>query len=206
MYFNVLDAKRQNILSLFSNNFSSFYLAGGTALALHFGHRKSIDFDFFTVQNFESTVLQEEAKKIFKNHGFIVQQQEKNTLSFLVDGEIQISFFSYPYPLLEPLLKTNFFDVASVLDISAMKCLAIVQRATQKDYIDMFFILQKLSLSDVLNAAKQKFPEISEEVILRSMVYFEDVKPENIEFLDIPLSWETIQSFLEKTVSHFFQK
>jgi len=206
MNFDILDNERKKILPFLQGNFSDFYLAGGTALALYFGHRKSIDFDFFSEKEFDASELFKSCLRIFKGEKIVQTQNEENTLSLIINDTVKISFFTFPYSLLNSLKKTEYFFIASIEDIAAMKCLAIVQRATQKDYIDMFFLLQKYSLSEILSFSSQKFPTLSSDVILKSMVYFEDIQFEKIEYIDNEYTWQEIISFLKDTVSKLIFK
>ena len=92
-------------------------LYGGTAVALHLGHRHSIDFDFFG-------------------------NRARNTLSAVVDrgGRVKVSFIGVPnLPRLgQPhVSKDNKLRVASLLDLAGTKASVLQVRAEAKDYIDM---------------------------------------------------------------------
>jgi predicted nucleotidyltransferase component of viral defense system len=59
--------------------------------------------------------------------------------------------------LINNLIKTVFFDLANYKDIAAMKLWAIQKRATNKDYVDLYYILQKIDLEDLINCFFIKF-------------------------------------------------
>jgi predicted nucleotidyltransferase component of viral defense system len=182
MFYNILDKKRLAVLPLLANFKKDFYLAGGTALALQLGHRDSLDFDFFSPEDINTVKLFSEMASIFKGHKIIKVQEEKNTLTVFIDQDIKLSFFTYPYRLLRKLIIEPNFRLASIGDIAAMKLSAIVSRATSKDYIDLYFILQKLSLAEVLQSLNKKLPELDINLVLKSLVYFKDVSKEPIKF------------------------
>jgi hypothetical protein len=182
MFYNILDKKRLAILPLLKNFKADFYLAGGTGLALQLGHRDSIDFDFFTVKNFATSKLYEQIKKILTGHKILKVQEEKNTLTVFIDDNIKISFFSYPYKLIGKLVDEENFKIASIEDIAIMKLAAIVSRATNKDYIDLYFILKKISLPDILKKMEKKLPDLDINLVLKSLVYFTDIVNEPIKF------------------------
>ena len=95
MFYNILDKKRLAILPLLKNFKKDFYLAGGTSLALQIGHRDSIDFDFFSPKDIDTKQLFFQIKEIFKNYKILNIQEEKNTLSVLINENIKLSFFTY---------------------------------------------------------------------------------------------------------------
>ncbi|MBI4994267.1 nucleotidyl transferase AbiEii/AbiGii toxin family protein [Candidatus Peregrinibacteria bacterium] len=182
MFYDILDKKRLDILPLFEGFKKDFYLAGGTALALQMGHRDSVDFDFFSKEDINTKELFERLREIFKGHKLLKIQEESNTLTVLVDDAVKISFFTYKYKLIKELINDGNLSLASMEDIGCMKLSAITGRASNKDYIDLYFILQRLSLSDLLENARLKYPELERNLILKSLVYFEDITLEKILF------------------------
>lgn len=182
MHYEILDKTRLNILPLLNNFKNVFYLAGGTGLALQLGHRDSIDFDFFTDKEFNSQELYKNVNQIFVGHKIQKIQEETGTLTLFIDDNIKISFFFYPYKLLETPIDEPNLSIASIIDIACMKLSAIVSRATNKDYIDIYFILQKISLKTILQKLPKKMPQFDENLILKSLIYFQDLIIEPIDF------------------------
>jgi len=108
---------------------------------------------------------------------------------------------AYPYKLLNPLINKDNLKLASVLDLGCMKLSAIVSRATKKDYADLYFILKRCSLSELLIATEQKFPELDVNLALKSLAYFIDVQDESIKFRNnCEISWSKIKNSLLKSV------
>lgn len=182
MFYNILDQKRLSILPLFKSFKKSFYLAGGTSLALQIGHRDSVDFDFFSEADFDTKELFERLREIFKGHILLKIEEDQSTLTVLIDDSVKISFFTYKYKLIKQTISDENLTLASIEDIGCMKLSAITGRASNKDYIDLYFILKRLSLSDLLKKAREKYPELERNLILKSLVYFQDVTLEKILF------------------------
>lgn len=207
IHWNILDDNRKKILPL-CKDFSKdgFYLAGGTGLALQIGHRDSVDFDFFRSGDYDTHFLAEKIESIFKEHKVLITQEEKNTLSCLVDGSVQFSFFGYDHKILNPFIQTDYFSIASIEDIGCMKLAAIVSRSREKDYVDLCFILKDMSLKDLLQFCAQKYPTLDAGLILKSLIYFDDIKDEPILFKegnDIP--FESVKNYLRKIVEDYFK-
>ena len=201
MFYNILDKKRIEMLPLLKNFKEDFYLAGGTALALQIGHRDSIDFDFFTKNDFDTRKLFKHVQEVFKGRKIKKVQDEKNILTVIVEDSIKISFFTYEYLLLDTLIEEDCFRLASIRDIARMKLAAIVSRATLKDYVDLYFILQTENFKELLNGAIKKYPIIDINLILKSLVYFDDLIMEKIIFKNHKnVTLEELRNFFEKLI------
>jgi len=193
----ILDKKRINLLKKlkFLSKYG-FYLAGGTALALQIGHRTSMDFDFYTEKKFSLLKLQRLLEKKFKEA--IVLQKAEGTLIMKIDG-VANSFFQYPYPLIFPPIKyQNFPPLASKEDIAAMKVIAISDRGTKRDFIDIYFLLKEFSLEEIMNFVKKKYPNFNIYVGLRGLTYFVDAEKRQKRKLYLThfVSWGKIKKFL----------
>ncbi|HUY67714.1 MAG TPA: nucleotidyl transferase AbiEii/AbiGii toxin family protein [Alphaproteobacteria bacterium] len=157
---------------------ASFVLYGGTALALYFGHRQSVDFDFFGDAAFDQDALM--AKIPFLAAGKIIQE-EPNTLSVIVrrGGAVKLSFFGLPAirHLLPPVTALgNNLRVASRLDLAGMKAAVVQKRAEAKDYIDIDALLAHgIDLPTALTAAAAIYgPSFNPQITLKSLSYFGD--------------------------------
>lgn len=204
MFYSILDQKRLKLLPLFKNFKKDFYLGGGTALALQIGHRDSLDFDFFSPKEIDNRKLFIELKKIFDEHKVLKILEEANTLIILVDGNIKISFFGYPYKLIDKIIEEENIKLASIKDIGCMKLSAVTGRASNKDYIDLYYILRKIGLGDLLQRALEKFPDLDRNLILKSLIYFEDVSLEAVKFKNNNyVDFEEVKGFLKKEVGAF---
>jgi hypothetical protein len=206
IHWNILDNARKSILPLFKTfKDDGFYLAGGTGLALQLGHRDSIDFDFFKEGSFDTRKLIKSLEEIFIEHTLVITQQEKDTVSCLINNSIQLSFFGYHHTLLKPLIETEHFAIASVADIACMKFSAITSRSLEKDYVDLYFILKEISLLDLLILSQQKYPTLDSSLILKSLVYFDDVLEEPIIFKEgHDVSFKDVKISIEQAVTAYF--
>lgn len=157
----------------------SFVLYGGTALALHLGHRHSEDFDFFADRDISPHDLYRTAPFL---RGSQITQQEPNTLTCLVDrgGPVKVSFFGLPHlaRIRPPLVaEDNSLEVASLLDIAGTKAAVVQQRAQARDYIDIdaLITLGGLDLPTQLSAARAVYgSHFAPTPTLKALSYFGD--------------------------------
>ena len=162
------------------------YLAGGTAVYFYLRHRLSVDLDFFTESRFTTELFLSKMKRCFDE--VAVETMEQDTLILFFSSEkIKFSLFHYPYPLLAPTVALPVGEVltcplASLKDIAAMKAVAINQRGSIKDFIDLFFILRKtgLDFGGVSRLVIEKYglaPHYDYH-LRTSFVYFDDAERE----------------------------
>lgn len=205
---DILSENRRKVLASFVSWKNDFYLAGGTGLALQIGHRDSVDFDFFSNHKFDSNKMIGRLSKLFGSKSFIVTQVEINTLSILLQSEIKISFMTYDYDLLNPLIPTDYMNIASIPDIACMKLSAIMQRSSLKDYVDLYEIMKEYSLEQLLTFAKNKYPMIDSTVILKSLNYLEDIIDEPLIYKDEKLepSVNVLKQFFQNEVKKYVNK
>ncbi len=176
-----------------------FYLAGGTSLALQIGHRRSIDFDFFAEGDLNTTQIIHHLRNIGK---FELFDRSEDTLNGSVN-DVQISFFSYKYPLVKDFHQYMKISIADMLDIALMKLEAISGRGGKKDFIDLYFLLERFSISELLQRYPQKYGvEISNHYhLLKSLVYFEDAEQQPMPPMLQKVSWEDIKKKIILEVS-----
>ena len=208
IYYDILDDRRRALLPGFAflKN-KEFYLAGGTGLTLQIGHRDSVDFDFFRKEPFNTERLLEEVKQAFIGHALLTTQEAENTLSIVIDDAVLVSLFSYPYPLIGQLIDTECFSIASLEDIGCMKLSAIAGRATLKDYVDIYYILKVISLNELLKKIKIKMPTLDTPLLLKSLVYFDDLHDEPLMFKHgHEIDLETIKKNLTEQVATYTKR
>lgn len=200
MYQEVINAKTKRLFKALIKvrEIRNLYLAGGTALALQLGHRKSIDLDWFSQKDFSITQLKRDLSFL---GNFKIESEDKNTLNCILDG-VKLSFFVYPYRLLFPLINFDSFKLADEGDIACMKIDAISSRGTKKDFIDLYFLIQKHSLDKLLDLFDKKYKGIQYNRlhILKSLVYFEDAENEPMPIMLKRVSWLKIKNKLKREV------
>lgn len=200
------EALTREALALFPKfgRFKTFYLAGGTALALQIGHRISVDFDFFSEKELPPNLLQK-TRKTFPNTSIKVTYSVPEQLNLLLDG-IRTTFLHYPYPVVVPLHNHEGVPVASVLELAAMKAFSIGKRLSYKDYVDWYFLLLKkhVKLQKVIEIARKKFNgDFNARLFLGQLASITDVPTLKIDFLRDVVDRKTIERFLKKTVRDF---
>jgi len=171
----------------------NFYLAGGTALFYYLKHRYSIDLDFFTqekidLRDFIKYFSPEATKTI-----------SKDTIHAKIK-EVNVSFFSNPYPLLKPFTYLNSLRLASLEDILCMKINAIILRGSRKDFVDVYFIMKKLKIKsdEAIKLFVKKFGKYEEIIIKKALTYFDDAENEPEIPLLKKISWNSIKNFFIK--------
>lgn len=183
-----------------------FYLAGGSAVALHLGHRVSVDLDFFVPQdNYEAEPLIQELQRV--GH-LVIRQQSRGTVNMTLEDTL-ISFFIYPYPLLEDLHTLWGIRVAGLLDLALMKLTAIGQRGAKRDFVDLYQICHSgYALDDLQRRMPEKFPKVTYPSyhLLRSLAYFEDAEVDSMPPMLIPLAWAEVKQFFEEEVQRLMKE
>ncbi len=155
--------------------FEHFRLVGGTALALQFGHRKSIDLDFFGDTKFETINFEAELNKV----GEVQNLMARRSIRSYSINDIKVDFVEYPYPWIGEKLIIDGVIMADLKDISAMKMAAITNRGAKKDFFDLNFLLDHLSLESMVNNYSQKYHDSSEFLLYKSLNYFEEAEEDD---------------------------
>lgn len=174
----------------------SAYLAGGTALAIHLGHRISVDLDFFTQAEIEEDILAQDLNRLseFKQEG-----KAWRTVWGRI-GETKFSLFYYKYPLLAPTQKFMQINLLDLKDIAAMKIAALGDRGTKRDFVDLFFLSKVYSLNEMLSFYDQKYGDLETKLyhLIRSFDFFADAENDAHPEMLIKISWEEIKDFFHK--------
>jgi hypothetical protein len=176
----------------------TFYLAGGSAAALHLAHRESVDLDFFRADGFEPDAVGVPLQQVTVCRW---DQYERDTVLGAADG-IKISFFRYGYPLLTPLVAFEGLSVAAPLDLACMKLVAVGQRGMRRDFIDLRFLLDAtgLDLWTLWQHTRRKFGLREDSVywLARGLGYFEDAERESEPRMLKPFSWSDTRRFFQE--------
>jgi len=177
-----------------------FYLAGGTGLALHFGHRISVDLDFFSdAANTVGPDQRSTLRDVLDDPTLEITYDKDSTFVATWRG-VGISFFRLNlYPLVQQIFLVNNIRLASVEEIGAMKLAAIINRGTRKDMVDLYFILQKVSLDSLFQVAAVKYAKVRSFPVsaLRAMSYFDDAEALPMPQMINKTSWSKMKKFIE---------
>jgi hypothetical protein len=174
MHKEILTKEQADFLPLVKLFSKEFGLVGGTAIALHIGHRSSIDFDLFTDKEFNNLKIRKKLKENIKIDNIIVDNI--NELTLIAKG-VKFTFFHYPYNI-EYLDKLdNTIKIPNLLTLSAMKAFALGHRAKWKDYVDLYFIIKDYyNINKIAEKAKQIFSsEFNEKIFRTQLAYFKDI-------------------------------
>lgn len=174
LHKKILTKEQIELLPLIKAFNKDFILVGGTAIALHIGHRESIDFDLFSYDEFKNDRIKKKIlrhKKIYKT--FVSYFGEYTILL----NKVKVTFYNYPYKIKSPIGLDNIIKMPDLLTLSAMKAYALGRRAKWKDYVDLYFIMNSFySLDKISKASKKIFgSEFNERIFREALSYFNDV-------------------------------
>lgn len=207
MYEKALTKNTKGVLDALNTSgiVKDFYLAGGTALALYFGHRFSVDLDWFAEKFDYTSIFRRQLEKLGK---LGIDSESEKTFNGTLNG-VKISFFEYPYPLITPKnqYKGNIY-IAGIPDIAVMKLEAISSRGSFKDFIDLYFLLQRYSLEEMFGFMRKKFSGIdyNEAHLLKALTYFEDAKGTPRPELIKKVSWREVTETIKSSVKTYLKK
>ena len=198
-----LEAITSNAKKIFQklDNFSSFYLAGGTGLALQIGHRISVDFDFFWGKDIPKNLFLK-VKEVFGNFKIEVIINNSSQITVLVNG-VTLSFIKYPFPVILKLIGYKGIKILPPLEIAAMKAYALGRRATLKDYVDLYYFLKGKTegLEDIVKLCERKYDqEFDTRLFLEQLIYSKDIEDMEIKFLKNKVNKSEIKKFFEKEI------
>ncbi|MCD6253241.1 MAG: nucleotidyl transferase AbiEii/AbiGii toxin family protein [Thermotogae bacterium] len=185
-----------------SEIFRDFYLAGGTCLLLRYGHRPSLDFDFFLLPDkiFSLEAYENNLLKTFGGSNLRFLYRNPQTLVFSLYG-VTISLFEYPYPLLREVEEIKGLLMASDEDIACMKANAVSQMGLKKDFFDLWILMNihRWNLEDLLHMLREKYEEYNSLIFLKALVYFEDAE-KNRDFVEVESKWTTVKNFFKELI------
>lgn len=175
MHKEVLTVEQAKLLLLVSKFIKDFGLVGGTAIALQIGHRQSIDFDLFSAKEFNNAKVR---KMIMKSGHKIgkVYKDEAGQFTFFVD-EVQFTFFHYPFKIEFSEQFEKILRMPDLLTLAAMKAYTLGRRAKWKDYVDLYFIINKYhSMEKIVNRGRAIFDgEFNGRIFREQLAYFKDI-------------------------------
>ena len=164
-------------------------LVGGTALALHLGHRKSVDLDLFG--SFDPIMSY---RKLLADAGYSVEGVENGTVQSLRVDNVKVDLVNYPYPWMDDATEEGDIRLAGLKDIAAMKLSAVANRGRKKDFIDVARLLDLFTLDEMLAFYKSKFSVSEVSFPLRGLMYFDDAEEDPMpEMFDGDLTWENVK-------------
>lgn len=179
---------------------NDFYLAGGTGLALHLGHRYSVDLDFFSPAA-EAVGPDQRAmlRELLDDPSLTITYDTDSTF-VATWREVGVSFFRLPlYPLVQEPWLVEGVPLATIAEIGAMKLAAIIDRGTRKDMVDLYYLLQVVSLETIFEVAAVKYSRVRSFPIsaMRALAYFADAEALSMPRMLERTPWHRMKQFLE---------
>jgi hypothetical protein len=181
--------------------FENLRLVGGTGLALHFGHRISVDIDLFGDFSCDDITIMKLLNKVGQTS---IINQSSNIKIFQIEG-VKTDIVNYHYPWLKNPLFLNDIVLADIEDIAAMKLSAITGRGTKKDFVDLFFLLKKFTLKEMLSMYLQKYQDGSEFLVVKSLAYFDDADEQEDCQMLIDVNWKDVKAYIISEVQKYIK-
>jgi hypothetical protein len=196
MHKEIFSQSQVQLLPLIKQFQSEYYLVGGTAIALHLGHRRSIDFDLFKESRIKPKSI---IKKISEfDYPFLVTRRVTEQLNLIIQ-DVKMTFYQYPFKIRASKKLDNILRFPELIDLAAMKAYALGRRSKWKDYVDLFFILKDhYTVNQISERAILLFGQLFSEKLFRAQLsYFDDINfSEPVEFMGPPLPEAEIKEFL----------
>jgi len=208
MHLEILSDKQQELLSFVKQFKRSFYLVGGTAIALYIGHRRSIDYDLFTFSRLNKSVIKQKIQQSSYKKNIIFEDIDQIHFNL---NDVKLTFFYYPYQV-EHLQKfEDIISMPSLLSLAAMKAFALGRRAKWKDYVDLYFIIKDFyTVSEIAAEADKIFGTLFSEKLFREQLAFhKDIDySEEIEYiiLNPPAEKEVKEELIRISTNMFNNK
>jgi hypothetical protein len=200
MHKEILTEEQGELLPLLKKFSRTFGMVGGTAIALYIRHRRSIDFDLFSLREFDTYLIRKKISKLHTIERIVTDRTGQYTV--LIKG-VRFTFFHYPYGITFSKNFDDYIKIPSLLTLAAMKAHALGQRAKWKDYVDLYFIIKNYySIDMIVKKAKSIFGnEFNEKLLRTQLAYFDDVDyREEVEYLK---GFETSDSVIKRELTKF---
>jgi hypothetical protein len=204
MHKEILSTNQAQLLSLVAQFKKEFYLVGGTAVALHIGHRRSMDYDLF---KFSSIRPKNIINKIVQNKfSYTVTRRVTEQLNVSINN-VKFTFYQYPFEIKANETFDNIIKLPDLITLAAIKAYALGRRSKWKDYVDLYFIIKDhYTIKDISEKAIEIFKDLFSEKLFRAQLsYFDDIDySEPIDCLVSSVPEEEIKKFLiDKAVELF---
>ncbi|NCP61488.1 MAG: nucleotidyl transferase AbiEii/AbiGii toxin family protein [Flavobacteriales bacterium] len=204
MHTEIFNDKQIELLPYIKPFKKSFYMVGGTAIALHIGHRRSIDFDLFTNKQLKKVKIKGDLAQIPFNKLPIFEDFDQ--LHFIIN-DVKMTFFSFPFTVKHPVEDNLNISIPTLRSLAAMKAFALGRRAKWKDYVDLYFIIREYyNLKEICSEAEAIFgQQFSEKLFRQQLAYHKDIDyTESVEFLVPPVPDDEIKNFLIDKATDIF--
>ena len=196
MHKEIFSSNQLDLLPLVKQFKREFYLVGGTAIALHIGHRRSIDFDLFKKSKINPTKILYKIEPL--SFPTTVTRRVYEQLNITIHN-VKFTFFEYPFDIKANLLFEDCLRLPELIDLAAMKAYALGRRSKWKDYVDLYFIVKDyFSIEQISSQANIIFDQLFSEKLFRAQLsYFADIDySEPVEYIGEEIPEDVIKQFL----------
>ncbi|MDD4191355.1 MAG: nucleotidyl transferase AbiEii/AbiGii toxin family protein [Mangrovibacterium sp.] len=196
MHKIIFNQNQTGLLPLVKQFRKEFYLVGGTAIALHIGHRRSIDFDLFKFNAIKPKSIIDKISEF--NYPYLVTRRVTEQLNVTIH-DVKFTFYQYPFKISAPETLEDILRLPELIDLAAMKAYALGRISKWKDYVDMYFILKDhFPISQITERATLLFGQLFSEKLFRAQLsYFDDIDfTEPVEFIGPSIDESEIKKFL----------
>ena len=173
MHPEILTQSQESLLSLLKLFSTKFGLVGETAIALHLGHRTSIDFDLFCNTDLDINHIRNTIRKNYTIQDILVDSATEQTL---IVNQVKLTFAQYPFSLDFTDDFQGYAKLPNLITLAAMKAYALGRRSKWKDYVDLYFIFQNISFAQVIDYTQNMYrAEFNQKLFREQLAYFKDI-------------------------------
>ena len=182
-----------------------FYLVGGTALALRYGHRLSVDLDFFSVKDFENEPLIKVLEGNFPTFTYRNANNPIGVFGFIDD--VKVDFVKHHFlKMIDISENIGGIRIYGDRDLMAMKVFAILKRAVKKDFWDVAELLRRYKIQDFVESYKRKYPNNQMLIsIPQALTYFADAEESEEPVSLKGQTWEGVKHFIQQKVNDYLK-
>jgi len=204
MHIQIFNPNQVQLLPLVKQFNQEFYLVGGTAVALHIGHRRSIDFDLFKFSPIKPKSIIQTISGF--DYTYSVTRRVTEQLNVNIN-DVKFTFYQYPFKIYARERLEDILRLPTLIDLAAMKAYALGRRSKWKDYVDIYFILKDhFTVKQISERTTEIFGQLFSEKLFRAQLsYFDDIDySEPVEFLVQSVPADEIKEFLiDKAIDIF---
>jgi hypothetical protein len=197
MHLEILSSEQAALLSFLKKYSKQYYLVVDTAIALHIGHRKSLDYDLFTDGKVNTLSIKKQVS-LSGIHSSIINQKS-DQIHFLMNG-VKLTFFQFPFQLPATIYHKNYFRIPDLLTLASMKAFALGGRGKWKDYVDLYYMIKfHLTTKEICDRATVLFGNVfNPGLFYKQLCYFTDISfEEQVEFMPgFDVDEEEVKQFL----------
>jgi predicted nucleotidyltransferase component of viral defense system len=179
-----------------------FYLVGGTALSLMYGHRVSIDLDLFSYEKFD---VEHIVNVLEKNFGEAFNNRTTNSIGiFCFVNDVKVDIVRFKHPLIRPTIEIDGIRMYSPQEIVAMKVQAILNRGKKKDFWDVAELLKHFTVRDFINLHKEKYNTQNIYITVpQAITYFDDADESENPVSLKGQTWYSVKKEIQKKVRDY---